>query len=276
MFSDFFLKLRDSGIPVSLKSYMTLQKALHLGLIGSLYELYVSARSILIKSERYFDLYDKLFAAYFEGADEPLFEGITPDEEMAALIAKWLEDPAAVAREFDIDEMMLENMSPEQLLEYFQDRLNDQIERHDFGTKWIGTAGTSPTGHSGYHPSGMRVGGRSSRMSALKVAGDRRYKDYTTEGPLSEATMMEALKRLKNMVPHGPKDTVDIDETITSTMKNAGEIEIVFRQSMKDRLKVILAIDNGGVSMDSYVNTVKKLFDHAHSFFQGSEGRILS
>ncbi len=268
MFSDFFIKLRNAGIPVSLKSFMTLQKALYLGLINSVYELYVSARSILIKSERYFDMYDQLFMAYFEGADEPLFDGITPDEHMAALIAKWLENPADAAREFDIDEMMLKNMTPEELLQYFQDRLNDQKERHDFGTKWIGTSGTSPTGHSGYHPSGMRIGGVSARMSAIKVAGDRRFKDYNTEGPLSESTMMEALKRLRNMVPHGPCDRIDIEETINNTMKNAGEIEIVFRQSLKDRLKVVLAIDNGGISMDPYVNIVKKLFDHANSFFK--------
>ncbi|MDC7225364.1 MAG: hypothetical protein PQJ61_01220 [Spirochaetales bacterium] len=268
MFREFFRKLRDSGIPVSLKSFMTLQRALYLGLITNVYELYVTARSILIKSERYFDLYDQLFAAYFEGADAPLFDGINPDEDLAALIAKWLENPADAAREFDIDEMMLKNMSPDELLDYFQNRLLDQKERHDFGTKWIGTSGTSPTGHSGYHPSGMRVGGTSSKMTALKVAGDRRYRNYTTEGPLTEATMMEAMKRLRNMVPHGPRDRVDIDETIRNTMKNAGEIEIIFKQSLKDRLKIVLAIDNGGISMDPYVNIVKKLFDHANSFFK--------
>ena len=181
---------------------------------------------------------------------------------------KWLANPADAAREFDIDEMMLNNMTPEELMAYFQERLLDQKDRHDFGTKWIGTSGTSPTGHSGYHPSGMRVGGMASRRSALKVAGDRRYKDYTTEGPLSEASMMEALKRLRYLVPHGPCDKVDIDETIRSTMKNAGEIEIIFKQSLKDRLKVVLAIDNGGISMDPYVSIVKKLFDHANSFFK--------
>ena len=267
MFTEFFLKLKAAGIPVNLKSFMTLQRALYLGLISGVYELYVTARCILIKSERYFDIYDQLFAAYFEGAAEP-FNGITPDEEMAALIAGWLRNPAETAREFNIDELQLQNMTPGQLLEYFQERLLDQKERHDFGSKWIGTAGTSPTGHSGYNPTGMRVGGFSSRRSALKVAGDRRYKDYSTEGPLTESATTEALKRLRNMVPHGPRDRVDIEETIAYTMKNAGEIEIVFKQSLKDRLKVVLAIDNGGVSMDPYVNIVKKLFDHANSFFK--------
>jgi len=268
MFSEFFLKLRAAGIPVSLKSFMTLQKALSMGLVSSVFDFYVSARSILIKSERYFDLYDKLFMAFFEGADEPLSIGIAPDDEMLALLEKWLADPKEAAKDLDIDELMLKNMTPEELLNYFRERLNDQKDRHDFGTKWIGTAGTSPTGHSGYHPSGMRVGGNSARLSALKVAGDRRYRDYTTDGPLTESAMMEALKRLKNMVPHGPKDSVDIDETIYNTMRNAGEIEIIFKQRLKDRLKVILAIDNGGVSMDPYVGIVKKLFDHANSFFK--------
>ena len=267
MFSDFFLKLRAAGVPVSLKAFMTLQRALSLGQIASVFDFYVSARSILIKSERYFDLYDKIFAAAFEGCDDDFLEGVEPDAEMMELLKQWLADPKTAA-ELDIDQLQLQNLSPAELLEYFKERLGDQKERHDGGTKWIGTAGTSPTGHSGYHPSGMRVGGRSTRHSAIKVAGDRRYRDYTTDGPLTESAMMEALKRLRNMVPHGPRDKVDIDETIRSTMKNAGEIDIVFKQGLRDRLKVVLAIDNGGVSMDPYVGIVKKLFDHANSFFK--------
>lgn len=268
MFSDFFIKLRNAGIPVSLKAFMTLQKALSAGLISSVFELYVLMRSILIKSERYFDLYDRLFTAYFEDAEEPIMEGVSADDEMAKLLEKWLADPKTAAKDLDLDEQDLKRMTPEELVEYFKDRLDDQKDRHDFGTKWIGTAGKSPTGHSGYHPSGMRVGGVSMRKSALKVAGDRRYRDYSTDGPITESAMMEALKRLKHMVPHGPRDRLDIEQTIYSTMKNAGEIEIIFKQSLKDRLKVIIAIDNGGISMDPYVGIVKKLFDHAHSFFK--------
>ena len=268
MFFAFFLKLRDYGIPVSLKSFMNLQKALNLGLITNVYQLYVTARSLLVKSERYFDLYDKLFLACFEGADEPIPDGIFISDEMNALLEKWLDNPAEAAKELELNELELRKMNPDELLEYFRERLSDQSERHDFGTKWIGTAGTSPTGHSGYHPSGMRVGGASSRQQALKVADERRYRDYSADGPITESTMMEALKYLRNMVPHGPRDRVDIDATIVNTMKNAGEIEIIFRQSLKDRLKVALAIDNGGISMDPYVGIVKKLFDHANSFFK--------
>ena len=114
----------------------------------------------------------------------------------------------------------------------------------------------------------MRVGGVSRNKSAVKVAMDRRYKDYSQEGPLTEAQMGEALKRLRNMVPVGAKDQVNIDETIYQTMKNAGEIEIVFDRSLKDRLKVILAIDNGGWSMDPYIEIVQTLFNYARAQFK--------
>jgi uncharacterized protein with von Willebrand factor type A (vWA) domain len=114
----------------------------------------------------------------------------------------------------------------------------------------------------------MRVGGVSRNKSAVKVAMDRRYRDYSHEGPLTQAQIGEALKRLRNMVPSGPKDVVNIPETVYQTMKNAGEIEIVFDRSLKDRLKVILAIDNGGWSMDPYVEMVQTLFNYARAQFK--------
>ena len=123
-------------------------------------------------------------------------------------------------------------------------------------------------GHSGYHPEGMRVGGESKNKSAVKVAMERRYKDYSHEGPLTQAMVGEALKRLRNMVPSGPKDQVDVDETIYQTMRNAGEIEILFESSLRDKLKIVLAIDNGGWSMDPHVEVVQTLFDYARSQFK--------
>ena len=128
--------------------------------------------------------------------------------------------------------------------------------------------GTSPVGHSGHHPEGMRVGGMSQNKSAVKVAMERRYKDYSLRGPLTQSMVGEALKRLRNMIPDGPEDTVDIDETIYQTMKNGGEIEILFKRSLKDRLKLILAIDNGGWSMDPYIPVVQTLFDYAKDQFK--------
>jgi uncharacterized protein with von Willebrand factor type A (vWA) domain len=167
-----------------------------------------------------------------------------------------------------VDEDQLTKLSPEELLQYFLDRLKEQTEEHHGGSKWIGTGGTSPVGHSGFHPGGMRVGGVSRNKSAVKVAMERRYKDYSQEGPLTPSQIGEALKRLRHMVPAGPKDQVNVDKTIYQTMKNAGEIEIVFDRSLRDRLKVILAIDNGGWSMDPYIELCQTLFNYSRAQFK--------
>jgi len=268
MFIDFFYKLREAGIPATPTAFLTLCKALRMGLINSLEDFYTASRAILVKSERHFDLFDQLFAHYFEGAELPEVEGLELDNIAKALLDEWLKNPKAIADAFGVDPETLEKYSPEELLEYFKERLKEQTERHDGGNRWIGTGGTSPVGHSGYHPGGMRVGGQSSSKSAVKVANERRYKDYSGSGPLTHASMGEALKRLRNLVPSGPKDEVNVDESIYQTMKNAGEIEIVFDRSLRDRLKVILMIDNGGWSMDPYVPVVQTLFNYAKSQFK--------
>jgi len=268
MFTEFFYILKKVGIPVSPTSFLRLQKALGMGLVNSIDDFYTAARSILVKSERYFDLYDQVFAHKFEGAElkEPDEHELT--EVARALLEEWLKNPKELADALGVDEEELSKLSPEELIEYFLERLKEQTEAHHGGSKWIGTGGTSPVGHSGYHPGGMRVGGVSRNKSAVKVAMDRRYKDYSQEGPLTQAQMGEAMKRLRNMVPVGPKDEVNIDETIYQTMKNAGEIEIIFDRSLRDRLKVILAIDNGGWSMDPYIDVVQTLFNYARAQFK--------
>ncbi len=268
MFTSFFFLLRKVGIPVSPTSFLRLQKALGMGLITSLDDFYTAARSILVKSEKYFDLYDQVFAHRFQGAELKDPEQFEIDQVARAMLEEWLKDPKGVADALGMDEKELSQLSPEELLQYFLDRLKDQTEEHHGGSKWIGTGGTSPVGHSGYHPGGMRVGGVSRNKSAVKVAMDRRYKDYSQDGPLTQAQIGEALKRLRNMVPSGPKDVVNIDETIYQTMKNAGEIEIIFERSLKDRLKVILAIDNGGWSMDPYIEMVQTLFNYSRAQFK--------
>lgn len=268
MFTSFFYLLRQVGIPVSPTSFLRLQKALGMGLITSIDDFYTAARSILVKSERYFDLYDQVFAHRFEGSELKEPEEFELTQVAQAMLEEWLKDPKEIADALGIDEESLNKLSPEELLQYFLDRLKEQTEEHHGGSKWIGTGGTSPVGHSGYHPGGMRVGGVSRNKSAVKVAMDRRYRDYSQEGPLTQAQIGEALKRLRNMVPTGPKDVVNIDETIYQTMKNAGEIEIMFDRSVKDRLKVILAIDNGGWSMDPYIEMVQTIFNYARSQFK--------
>ena len=268
MFVDFFYLLKKVGIPVSPTSFLRLQKALNMGLVNSVDDFYTAARSILVKSERYFDLYDQVFAHRFQGVELKEPEAIEISEVARALLEEWLKNPKELADLLGIKEEDLSKLTPEELLQYFLDRLKEQTEAHHGGSKWIGTGGTSPVGHSGYHPGGMRVGGVSRNKSAVKVAMERRYRDYSQDGPLTESQMGEALKRLRNMVPHGPKDRVNIDETIYETMKNAGEIEIVFDQSLRDRLKVILAIDNGGWSMDPYIGLVQTLFNYARAQFK--------
>jgi uncharacterized protein with von Willebrand factor type A (vWA) domain len=268
VFTEFFYLLRQVGVPVTPTSFLRLQKALSRGLIASVDDFYTAARSILVKSERYFDLFDQVFAHHFKGVELTDPTEVELSEAAKALLNEWLKDPQAIADALGIDEETLSRLSPEELIEYFLERLKEQTEAHHGGSKWIGTGGTSPVGHSGYHPGGMRVGGSSRNKSAVKVAMDRRYRDYSQQAPLTRQHMGEALKRLRNMVPTGPKDQINIDETIYQTMKNAGEIEIVFDRSLKDRLKVILAIDNGGWSMDPYIEIVQSLFDYARSQFK--------
>ncbi|MEW5725236.1 MAG: hypothetical protein AB1896_19135 [Thermodesulfobacteriota bacterium] len=268
MFVEFFYLLREHGVPVTPTAFLRLQKALSIGLITSLDDFYTAARSILVKSERYFDLYDQLFAHHFEGAELPELDGFDLGEAARAMLEEWLKHPQEMAEALGVDPETLQKLSPEELIKYFLERLKEQTEAHHGGNRWIGTGGTSPVGHSGFHPGGMRVGGMSRNKSAVKVALDRRYRDYSQQGPLTQSQIGEALKRLRRLVPAGPKDQVNVDETISETVRKAGEIEIVFDRSLRDRLKVILMIDNGGWSMEPYVQVVQVLFDYARAQFK--------
>ena len=268
MFLKFFYTLKDVGVPVSPTSFLTLQKALYRGLITSLNDFYTCARAVLVKSERYFDLYDQVFAYHFDGVPLPEDAGFEIDRMAQAMLDEWLKNPKKMADALGVDENTLKKLNPNELIDYLKKRLKDQDGRHDGGNKWIGTGGTSPVGHSGYHPGGMRVGGESRNKSAVKVANERRYKDYSTRGPLTQAKIGEALKRLRNMIPAGPKDVINVDETIRTTLRNGGEIELIFDRAMKDRLKVILAIDNGGWSMDPFIQVVQTLFNYARAQFK--------
>jgi uncharacterized protein len=268
MFVEFFYALRQVGIPVTPTAFLRLQQALSLGLVTSLHDFYVAARAIMVKSERYFDLYDRVFARVFHGVeDDPEWEQEL-EASIRTLLEQWLEDPRELAEMLGIDPDSLANLSPEELVRYFLDRLKEQTGRHDGGNRWIGTGGTSPVGHSGFHPGGMRVGGASRNRSAVKVAMERRYRDYTQDTRLSVSQVGEALRRLRHMVPAGPRDRINVDATIYQTVKNGGEIDIVFDRSLRDRLKVILMIDNGGWSMDPYVEVVQTLFNYAQAQFK--------
>ncbi|GAB6193752.1 vWA domain-containing protein [Desulfocastanea catecholica] len=268
MFIEFFYKLKEVGIPVSPTSFLTLHRAIAAGLVNSIDDLYTAARTTLVKSEKYFDLYDQVFAHIFAGMELPNIDELAIDLLARSMLHEWLKDPKALADALGIDKKKLNQMSPEELLEYFKQRLKDQEGRHDGGSKWIGTGGTSPVGHSGVHPGGLRVGGESRNKSAVKVANERRYKDYSVHGVLTKNSIGEALKRLRNLVPQGVKDQLNIDATIYQTLKNGGEIELVFDRGIVDRLKIILVIDNGGWSMEPHVDLVQTLFSYAKSQFK--------
>ena len=268
MFVNFFYTLKDRGIPVTPTSFLRLQNAMSKGLVHSLDDFYTVARTILVKSERYFDTYDQIFAHHFRNASLEDPTAVELNEVARAMLEEWLQNPQELADMLGIDKDKLKKMTPEELIQYFLERLKEQTEAHHGGNKWIGTGGTSPTGHSGYHPGGMRVGGESRNHSAIKVALDRRYRDYSQEGPLTQSQIGEALRSLRRLMPTGPKDVVNVDKTIYETMRNAGEIDIIFDRRLTDRLKVMLLIDNGGWSMEPYIGVVQTLFHYASSQFK--------
>ncbi|MBN1382680.1 MAG: hypothetical protein JXA41_13495 [Deltaproteobacteria bacterium] len=267
MFNQFFYELKAKGVPVNPKSFLLLQKALSLGAIRSLDDLYTCARAILVKSEKHFDAYDEVFADYFERETAP------PDRaELADLaedmIEEWLKDPADVAAALHFEMPAADRLSRDELIKLFMKRLQEQDERHDGGDYWIGTKGASFLGSLGANPGALRVGKSSGRRTSIASARERRYKSYSVDAPLTLSQVGEALKRLRRMIPAGPRDALNIEKTIYETMRSGGEIEIVYDRRLLDRLKVALLIDNGGTSMDAYVNTVQVLFSYAHAQFK--------
>ncbi|MCB1306327.1 MAG: hypothetical protein KDK37_18690, partial [Leptospiraceae bacterium] len=152
------------------------------------------------------------------------------------------------------------SMTSEELMKLFWERLNEQTEAHHGGNKWIGTGGTSPFGHSGFSENGFRVMGQANRFSAKKVLGERRYVDYSEKGRLNRKNFHDALQHLKHLKPAGAPDQLNIAQTIRKTARNAGEIELIFEKDKRDRLEVILLMDNGGSSMSPYVHLTSDLF----------------
>lgn len=268
MFEGFFYSLRARGLSISPTSFLRLQRALDQDLVQNLDDFYSIARALMVKTERHFDLYDQIFAAYFLGKqiDDRFDQELT--EQMEQLLQQWLEEPQSFPFLDDEEREKLQAMSPEELEEYFRKRLEDQTERHDGGNRWIGTGGTSPVGHGGYHPEGMRVGGAPGGRSAIKVALDRRYVDYAEGGMLTPERIGDAMARLRLLRPEGPRDQLDIDETIQETVRQGGEIELVFAKALRDKLKIILMLDNGGWSMTPYVNVCRSLFTYARNQFK--------
>jgi uncharacterized protein len=258
VFTDFFFLLRFYGVPVTITEWLALMRALGLGLAPcSLDRFYAIARSILVKSEAYFDQYDQAFAAMFHGIETPV--------EIEDEVWDWLADPLGVRGLSDAERALLkaelENVDLEELKRAFEERLRQQTEAHHGGSKWVGTGGTSPFGHSGFHPGGIRVGGESVNRSAVKVAGERRYRGYRTDQEVGVRQFELALRRLRQLTSRneGVPDELDLDETVEETAGNAGRLSLVWRKSRKNSVKVLLLMDVGG-SMHPYVRLCSQLF----------------
>ncbi len=256
MFLDFFYELRGQGVPVGLNEWLTLMNAMGKGLHGSsLRRFYNLSRACLVKSETFFDAFDRAFLKTFEGVEGML--------DIESEVLQWLEDPKPFEGLTDEQREMLERLSHDELMQKFLETLAEQDERHDGGGRWVGTGGRSPFGHGGEHPTGIRVGGPGKSRSAMKVAEERSYQDYRTDQTLDLRQTKVALRRLRQLTRSGSDSELDLDETIDETCRNAGEIELVFRPEKRNDVRLLLLMDVGG-TMDPYYEPVSRLLTALH------------
>lgn len=254
MFTEFYYYLKNFGVPVSFNEWQVLMEALDKGMAGSsLTGFYYLCRSVLVKTEAHYDRFDLAFANYFENIETP--EGL-PEK-----IWEWLDKELPP---LDITEEMKKNhrqLDLDELKRMLLERLAEQTEEHHGGNRWVGTGGTSPFGHSGFHPGGIRVGGQSRNLSAVKVAGMRQYQEFRTDETLGVRQFQIALRKLRQFTTRadGAKSELDLDATISQTCKNAGRLELVWDRPRENSMKVILLMDAGG-SMASYSRLCNQLF----------------
>lgn len=257
MFGILLYNLRSQGIKVGISQWLTLMRALREGLVVHLDDLYSLGRSIFCSSQEQFDAYDIAFSATFNGIELP--------EDISDEILSWL------AKELDVDGALVRpDIDIEQLWEEFYKRLKEQEEEHNGGSRWIGTGGTSPFGHSGRASHGIRVGGASRNRSAVSIASQRQWSNYRTDTALQSRDFHVALKQLRRLTPEGEFE-LNIDKTIRKTTDNGGEIELAFARKKTNRIKLVLLMDSGG-SMEPHARLVEQLFSVAskmkgfHSF----------
>ncbi len=256
MFLDLFYGLREEGVPVAIQEWQMLMSVLERGMHDcNLLSFYNLAKACLVKSETYFDAFDRVFARVFHGVEGEL----NPSDELM----EWLNDPKNFEGLSEEQRRMLEELDADELMRRFLETLAEQDERHDGGGRWVGTGGHSPFGHGGEHPTGIRVGGHSRNRSAMKVAEDRRFESYRTDVTLDTRNLRVAIRRLRHLTRQGPEDELDIDETLDSTCKNAGEIELVFRPERRNNMRLLLFMDVGG-TMEPYYEPVSRLLTALH------------
>jgi uncharacterized protein with von Willebrand factor type A (vWA) domain len=268
MLIDFFYTLRAAKLPVSVKEYLTLLEALQAQVVGpgseacSLDDFYFLSRLILVKDEKHYDKFDRAFGAYFKGVE--LLAELTKDVPL-----DWLEK--ILQKELSPEQKAaIEKMGWDELMETLKKRLEEQKERHEGGNKWIGTGGTSPFGHGGYNPQGIRIGGKGGNKSAVKVWDQRSYRDYDDTQELGTRNIKVALRRLRRFAREGSAEELDLEGTIHKTAANAGFLDILMRPERHNNVKVLLLMDVGG-TMDDHIARVEELFSAAKAEFKHLE-----
>jgi uncharacterized protein len=263
MLVNFFFELRQSGVPVTITEFLTLLEALRERVAWlSAQDFYYLARTCLVKDERHYDRFDRVFAETFAGAEKLVAQLV------AQVPAEWLQ--ALAQRTLSQEEKRrIEALGGwDKLLETLRERLREQQERHEGGNKWIGTAGTSPFGANGYNPEGVRIGQRDSRnRRAVKVWDQREYRNFDERRELGTRNMKMALRKLRKFAREGAAELLDLDGTIDATARNAGLLDLKLVAERRNAVKVLLFLDVGG-SMDDHVRICEELFSAARSEFK--------
>ena len=265
MLIEFFLKLKEGGVPVSIKEFLMLLQAFEKQVIfGSVEDFYHLARTCLVKDEKYFDRYDRVFSAYFKGIiDVEGIETKIPEEWLRKLAERHLTEE---------EKKLVESLGGwEKLMETLKKRLEEQKGRHQGGSKWIGTAGTSPFGAYGYNPEGVRIGQQESRhRRAVKVWDQREYKNLDDSVELGTRNLKVALRKLRKFARTGSPDELDLEDTIRSTARNAGWLDLKMVPERHNAVKVLLFFDIGG-SMDDHIRVCEQLFSATRTEFKHLE-----
>ncbi|MHA6333588.1 vWA domain-containing protein [Qipengyuania sp. CAU 1752] len=264
MFFNFMDELREAGIGASFKEHLTLIEALDRDVIEQTPEaFYYLARATFVKDEGMLDKFDQVFAKVFKGIMTDYGQNPVeiPEDWLKAVAEKFLteEEMAAIEKLGDWDELM----------ETLKKRLEEQEKRHEGGNKWIGTGGTSPFGHSGYNPEGVRIGGESKHKRAVKVWEKREFKNLDSTKELGTRNIKMALRRLRRFAREGAQDQLDLDATIDGTAKQ-GWLDIHMRAERRNAVKLLLFLDVGG-SMDPFIKLCEELFSAATSEFKNLE-----
>ena len=265
MLVQFFLGLRNAGIPVTIRELLDLIAGLESRLaFVDVDEFYQLARICMVKDEKYYDRFDKAFGSYFSDLStlDDIIEAMIPDDWLRREFLKQLSDE---------EKAKIESLGVlDKLIEEFKKRLDEQKGRHAGGNKWIGTGGTSPYGHSGYNPEGIRIGGESRNKKAVKVWERRDFKNLDDNVELGTRNIKVALRRLRKFARTGAADELDINDTISSTAKNGGMLDLKMVPERHNAVKVLLFFDVGG-SMDPHIRVCEELFSAARTEFKHME-----